>query len=164
MNEARRPLLDHWLWDVALGAVTAAAGLAFVERIRPLLAYFVDDVGAVFSALVGLHSSILGFVLAALSITAGYAQSERFKIVRDSGQLANLYRIYIAAAVTELGALSATLIALVTRIPSPFHETLALVVAALTLLAVFRLSRTVWITGAVVHATAGTGDRKPGER
>ena len=164
MTHAKRTLLDRRLWDFVAISLPTLAGLIFLEQLRPILSLLTTDTSSVFNALVGFHSAILGFVLAALSITASYAQSERFEIVRRSGQLSNLYRIYVAAAVTELVALVVSLVALVTSLPSPFHVALAFAVAGITTLSIIRLARTIWVTSSVVQATASNHSRAAGER
>lgn len=157
------PVVDRWVWDVVAISLSSIAGGFAAPSLSVWRPYVAADAGAAYAGIVGLHAALLGFVLAALSITAGYAQSDRFLVVRQSGKLSDLYGIYIAAAVTELVGLCLALVALLTRLPEPGRTALTFAVGGITVLALLRLARTIWITSVVVRATATPSIRAPGE-
>jgi hypothetical protein len=164
MNEQRRAAVDHNLWDLGALVLAVSAAYAFGDTAVGFRRYLNDDPGAVYGPLVGLHGALLGFVLAAFTIALGYAQSERFTIVRNSGQLPNLYRIFFANIVTEGLCLITALAALLIQGSSLVNTGLAFAVFATALLAALRFGRTLWVTNAITIALSTDPLRAPGQQ
>jgi VanZ family protein len=149
---ARSTAIDSNWFDVAAIVVGGLSGVLFQSEISEARHFLNANPGSVYSALVGLHGALLGFVIASLAITIGYAQSDALKVVRDSGQLRNLYRVFLASAVTEGINLVLALAFLVIAGPSFLSGVGACVALLLGCLAGLRIGRTLWVVFAVLRA------------
>ncbi|ALE91161.1 hypothetical protein AOC05_00275 [Arthrobacter alpinus] len=153
-----------WPEIVALFAGTIL-GVWADRLIEPILAPFLaDDPAIVYGAVVTLQGTLLGFVLAALTIVLGFSQSPQFKILKISGQLPTLYNVYIAGIRAHAVSTGTALIALLVTVGSSIAPTLAWLVATTCTLALVRLGRTLWATKKVVNALGSDLSREPGER
>jgi len=106
--------------------------------------------GAVYGAFASLFGSLLGFVIAAVAIVLGYAESDRLKIVRESGHYGTLWRVFTAgmhalgfATITALGAL------ILDRDNSRCHPALYACVWGVSL-ATARVIRSLWVLEQVI--------------
>ena len=79
-------------WLVVAASIVGWYLLAGVSAMA--LPFLSADIGGVYGALVALHGALLGFVLAALTIIMGYAGSPQLRLIRDAGQLSNLFGIF----------------------------------------------------------------------
>lgn len=100
---------------------------------------------AVYGALASMFGSLLGFVIAAVSIAVGFSGSERLDLVRKSKHYPELWNAF-NHAIRALGL--ATLIALAALIldrdTKPFCS-LTYAAALATLLAALLLGRSIWV-------------------
>lgn len=108
---------------------------------------------AVYGALASIFGSLLGFVLAAVAIVLGYADSERLTIIRRSQNWSTLWRVF-TASMRSLGlATVAALVALVVdRDTAPVRIAL-LVCFFASALAILRVMRTLWVLEAIIKIT-----------
>jgi hypothetical protein len=125
--------------------------------------YFSPDSTAVLGALVGLQGSLLGFVLAALTIVLGYQDRPQLNVVRASGRLKDLFRIYFAGIRAHGLATVVALLAIVMNTQGPLHAATVGLVALTSLLAIIRLARTLWVTKQVVEAVSIDLSKAPGQ-
>lgn len=112
-----------------------------------------DTVGSVVGAL-------LGFVIAAVAIVLGYAQDERFKILRGSRHYEQLWKIFVSSARWLAAGTVTTVLALLydrDSRPVPF---LFYAFVVTNLVAAVRIARVVWalekIVWIVVRRTEST--------
>lgn len=110
------------------------------------------DAAAVYTALVGLQGTLLGFVLAALAIIAGYSQNDRMQLLRDAGQLPNLFGVYLAATRSYAISTLLALIALLISATAGLYDILACIVGISVVLASVRLVRVLRVTETVLLA------------
>jgi len=151
---ARKPFPESIWLDVAAVALTIPAVLWLDPWIRPLLAGRIgSSSGEIFGAMLGLHGTLLGFVLAALTIVLGYLNRKQFQSLRDSKQIPNLARIYMASIrVHGIGVVLA-LLGVVYQTGGRFQALLAWGTLLVAILAAVRLMRVLWATSLIVkHA------------
>src|SRR5262245_58895757 len=80
-----------------------------------------------YSTLAGLEGTILGFVLAALTIVLGYSQSPRFEIIRQSKHWGSIFGIYLSGIRwTALATVFAVAGLLLDRVSSPSRPVILL--------------------------------------
>src|SRR5205823_2810587 len=63
----------------------------------PVEAFLKTRRGTLYGAALSVHAGLLGFVLATTTVVLGYAQSERFEVLRASRHYRALYRTLTAA-------------------------------------------------------------------
>lgn len=109
---------------------------------------------AVYGALASMFGSLLGFVIAAVSIAVGFSGSERLDIVRNSKHYPELWNAF-NHAIRALGL--ATLVALAALILDRDSKPFCLLSYAatwVTLLAALLLGRSVWVLEQLVAVVA----------
>ncbi|MBA2725550.1 MAG: hypothetical protein H0U53_06135 [Actinobacteria bacterium] len=119
---------------------------------------------AIYGAVAGIFGSLLGFVIATLSIIVALGSLERLKVVRESKQYPVLWKT-LQAAIRALGfGTAAALAALVfDRDRDPQHGVFV-VLAFATTLVTLRLARAIWILERVLGlAVQPSLRRKSGE-
>lgn len=119
-----------------------------------LLELLVNNRSAVYGALASIFGSLLGFVIAAVSIAVGFSGSERLDVVRNSKHYPELWNAF-NHAIRALGL--ATLVALVALIfdrDSKPHCYLSYAAVMATLLAALLLGRSVWVLEQLVTIVA----------
>ncbi|MDF2506233.1 MAG: hypothetical protein K0Q52_92 [Microbacterium sp.] len=147
---ARASRIDGVWPDWASVAAALAAWFSLNAASPAFLQFLTTDVGGLFGALVGLHGALLGFVLAALTIIMGYANSPQLRLLREAGQLPNLFRVYLAGIRSSALAMIVALGALIVRGGTPVADVLAWIVFFTTAVSLARLMRTLWVTRNVV--------------
>lgn len=140
------------------------AWLYLAPLVPEFLSLLSTDAGVIFGALLGLHGSLLGFVLAALTIIMGYSSSPQLRVLRDAGQLPNLFLVYLAGVRASAVAAVFSLLAMLAAGGTPIAEGLAWAVALTTALSLGRLARTLWITKNVVSKVGETLNRPAGQK
>lgn len=137
----------------------AALGAAFVIWLLPVSGQLAGssplrgaDADAIYAALVGLQGALLGFVLAALAIIAGYSQSDRMQILRDARQLPNLFGVYLAATRSYALSTFVSLLALLISATPGIFNLVAIIVGATVLTSALRLLRVLRVTRVVLLA------------
>jgi hypothetical protein len=147
---AKRTVVDGWIADVVALALATVVVLR-CDRTEKWIDAFVDGRrGDLYAALLGLHATLLGFILAALAIVLGYVNNPNFALVRRSGKLPALFTIFLASTRTEAIATAAALCALLGDRDKHAHTLLPAILAAITLVALLRLARTLWVMRLVV--------------
>lgn len=105
----------------------------------------------VYGALASIFGSLLGFVIAAVAIVLGYAESERLQVVRESRYYDHLWDTFMAA-IRALGlATVAALVGLILDRPGDSLRPVFLFVVYGTVLAILRLWRTGWVLEHVIR-------------
>lgn len=104
-------------WPSAHAAVGAGAGLAVYlledrYATKQVASFLMERRQDLYAALLGVHITMLGFVLATLTIILGYAQSPRFRVLRDSPWYGALFKVFTIALRLFALAFVATLAAL----------------------------------------------------
>jgi hypothetical protein len=116
-----------------------------------------------YNAILSLSGSLLGFVLATLAIVIGYAQSERFALLRASRWHLSLYQTFVQCVHALLAAVVFSLLGLFAdreKVPVPAIAALTL---GAVLIALLRLGRTMYVFQRVVHIVTTSGSREPGD-
>lgn len=121
----------------------------------------ISDPQPLYAAIVSLQGALLGFVLAALAIILGYSNAPQLRILREAGQLPNLFRVYIAGIQSHATVTIIALIALMIKPSSSLSSILAWTVTLTFTLASYRLCRTLWATRQVVKNVSTSISRKP---
>ena len=130
---------------------------------RHLYSYLTDQRSGLYTTLLAVEATLLGFIVAVLTIVLGYAQASRFEIVRRSRHWIPLFESYTRAMRWSAYATVLFLIGLlVDRDSSPQPVVTALCTAGL-LMSVGVLARMLWITERVVWVVITPAGRKPGE-
>lgn len=130
---------------------------------RHLYSYLANQRGGLYTTLLTVEATLLGFIVAILTIVLGYAQASRFEIVRRSQHWTALFGSYTRAVRWSAYATALFLIGLlVDRDSSPHPVVTALCMAGLLMSATV-LARMLWVTERVVRVVITSGARKPGE-
>jgi hypothetical protein len=154
------------IWLEGLALLLAGVGAAwFTAAFQSLTSkILVADPLPAYGAIAGVQGALLGFVLAALTIVIGYANGPALRVLRDAGQLPNLLRVYTSGTRALALATVMALAALLVQSSSPIGSLLAWLVGTTSLLALLRLSRTLWATRAVVARLGAPLTRGAGQR
>jgi hypothetical protein len=130
---------------------------------RHLYSYLANQRGGLYTTLLTVEATLLGFVVAILTIVLGYAQASRFEVVRKSPYWTALFESYTRAVRWTAYATALFLIGLlVDRDSSPHFSMTALCTAGLLMSAAV-LARMLWVTERVVWVVVTPAARKPGE-
>src|SRR5947207_3431345 len=103
----------HFLWiELVLAAVATFAfwgGTRLVSSQDLVTNLLTGNRHALYGGIVTLTGSLLGFVIAAVPIILGFAQMPRLKVVRDSTQYPEVFRLFFQAiywlSLAAIGAL-----------------------------------------------------------
>jgi hypothetical protein len=109
-----------------------------------------DNRSAVYGALAQIFGSLLGFVIAALSIIIGYSTNEKFEFLRKSKHYPTLWKVLIRT-IRALSLATLMMVAglILDRDSAPQHLILCACVFA-TLLSLFRLRSCLWVLENVI--------------
>lgn len=130
---------------------------------RHLYSYLANQRGDLYTTLLTVEATLLGFIVAVLAIVLGYAQASRFEIVRKSPHWTSLFKSYTRAMRWSAYATALFLIGLLgDRDSSPHPIVTALCMVGLLMSAAL-LARMLWVTERVVWVVVTSGARKPGE-
>lgn len=151
----RHFLSIHWI-----ATILATAGLAlWVHRLggrAHFSALLEGNRSALYGTLASLFGSLLGFVIAAVSIALGFSQAKELEVVRKSKHYSDLWKT-LTVAVRGLGfATVAALVALLADRDSSPSFYLAYLVFFTALLATFRLLRCIWVLEQLVLTVSHT--------
>lgn len=117
----------------------------------------------IYGALMSLEATLLGFIVAVLTIVLGYAQAPRFEIVRRSPHWKNLFGSYTRAMRWAACATLTSFIGfLVDRDKNPCPPITAVCLVSVVFSGAF-IARMLWVTEGVVRIVVATGSRGPGE-
>jgi hypothetical protein len=102
---------------------------------------------AVFPAMVGVEGALLGLVIAASALVLDRLAEGRLALVQQSRHVGDLTAIFKSAMVALGGATVAAVLALTPTTCAAVDRAIVYVWALLTLLAIARLGRVIWIVG-----------------
>lgn len=103
---------------------------------RHLYSYLANQRGGLYTTLLTVEGTLLGFVVAVLTIVLGYAQASRFEIVRRSPHWAALFGSYTRAMRWSAYATASFLIGLLADRDSSPHPVVTALCAATLLMSV----------------------------
>ncbi len=154
MKNITRVYGAHFLRIEALLAVLATVCFAlWLERFDGFAAVQATLKGnrsAVYGALASVFGALFGFVVTAVAIVLGYAESERLAVVRASQHYTTLWKVFVAGIhALALATLIALLALIFDRDSSP-SKVLLYCCAFASVLALFRVARTVWMLEKVI--------------
>jgi hypothetical protein len=130
---------------------------------RHLYSYLANQRGGLYTTLLTVEATLLGFIVAILAIVLGYAQASRFEIVRRSRHWTGLFSAYTRAVRWSACATALFLVGLLgDRDSSPHPVVTALCMAGL-LMSAAALAWMLWVTERVVWVVVTPAGRKPGE-
>jgi hypothetical protein len=125
--------------------------------------YLLNQRGSLYTTLLAVEATLLGFVVAVLTIVLGYAQASRFEIVRRSRHWNALFDSYTRAMRWTAYATASFLIGLLVDRDSDPHPIVTALCTASLLMSAAVLGRMLWITERVVQVVITPGTRRPGE-
>jgi hypothetical protein len=119
----------------------------------------------VYGALASIFESLLGFVIASISIVIGFATSEKLAVLRRSKHYADLWRVFTSATkvlgITTLLALAGLVF---DKDAHPIGVLLSLCITGV-LLSIFRVARCIWVSenliGVLLTNHSGTDSSLP---
>jgi len=149
----------HFLWaELCLALVITLAFFLWCDRFGGwilVMNVLKDHRSAIYQTAASIFGSLLGFVIAALSLVIGFSGSPSLKLVRESSHYPTLWKTF-AAANRALGL--ATVMSFLALIFDRDHCPSRLIFFAVVyaaLLAALRVGRSVWILEQVVRLVAG---------
>jgi hypothetical protein len=154
-----------WLAVHAAGgaALAVAVYLAADRYATEQVAEFLKDRRQdLYAALVGVHITMLGFALATLTVVLGYAQSARFKVLRDSQWFSALFGVFTEALRVLALAFAAALAALLFDRDDAPLSVLTAVAAGTTAAALASIVRLLTVLEKVVRVVTADPARAPG--
>lgn len=160
--QSRRSSFDSPGFDLAAVAIACClTGLIPREVLSQSNEWLRDDDAAIQGVLVGLHGSLLGFILAALAIVIGFSNAPQLKVLKVAGKLGSLFAAYMAAIRTHALGLTVSLIGLVVTPPTFWNSLVIWSAACVTALSLARLGRVLSITSWIVNRLSTDLSRKP---
>lgn len=116
--------------------------------------------GQIYGTLASICGSLLGFVIATLSVVLGFSSSGRLHILKSSQYYRQLWAVF-TSTIRVLGVATAAwlLALLVDRDDRPQLMVVALSLG-ITLLATFRLARSVWVLEKIVDILTAPSEQK----
>jgi hypothetical protein len=130
---------------------------------RHLYSYLMNQRSGLYTTLLTVEATLLGFIVAILTIVLGYAQASRFEIVRRSRHWTALFGSYTRAVRWSAYASALFLTGLLGDRDSSPHPVITALCMAGLLMSVAVLARMLWVTERVVWVVITSGARKPGE-
>lgn len=154
-------------WPMVHVGVGALAGVVLylaADRYaaKQVATFLMDRRQDLYLALLGVHITMLGFVLATLTIVLGYSQSPRFQILRDSSWYAALFGVFTVALRLFALAFVTTLVALLFDQDQAPVEVLTAMAAASTVAALGSLVHLLSVLEKVVRVVTTPLSRAPG--
>jgi hypothetical protein len=128
-----------------------------------LNSFLANQRNGLYTTLLTVEATLLGFIIAVLAIVLGYAQADRFKIVRDSRHWHALFGSYTRAMRWSAYATASLLAGLLIDRDQDPHPTVTVFCVASLLMASTFLARMLWITERVVRVVTTPAARAPGE-
>ncbi len=120
---------------VAILALCFAAACKYYPPLGAKLASLLKDNGVAFYlSFAALFGSLLGFVLASITILAGFASTSRLRLLREAGHLLNIWKTYSTTLYTLFGGLLAALISVLVDSKCIYIFTALAALAALALM------------------------------
>lgn len=161
-----RPTGQRWAIELALQLVLAVVlylGLRIPWAHRTQVEFLDDRREAIYEAVLSLHVTLLGFTLAALTITLGFIHTKRFEAVRRAGHLKTLLERYVSALRSEAIATLLALVALLIDRDTAPNKVMTALALGSTVIAAWRMGQVLWVTERVARVAATPAARGPGE-
>jgi hypothetical protein len=130
---------------------------------RHLYSYLTNQRDGLYTTLLTVEATLLGFIVAILAIVLGYAQASRFEIVRKSRHWTGLFESYTRAMRWSAYATALFLIGLLGDRDSSPHPVITALCMVGLLMSAAVFARMLWVTERVVWVVITSGARKPGE-
>lgn len=153
------------LADITLVLILAGAGwwlLQLGDNAKAVDTFLKGRRSSVYGAVISVHAGLLGFVLATTTIVLGYAQSERFEMLRQSAHHRSLYRAFTTSIGAFAVATVATLVALLVDRDDATNRLALTLAAAASLIAIVRLGRTLHVLRLVIDVVITSRSRDAG--
>lgn len=128
-----------------------------------LYSYLANQRSGLYTTLLTVEATLLGFIVAILTIVLGYAQASRFEIVRRSRHWKALFESYTRAMRWAAYATASFLVGLLADRDSDPHPVVTTLCAASLLMSVTVLARMLWVTERVVRVVITPVARRPGD-
>lgn len=113
--------------------------------VHPLLEGLRQPNSPVYSTIVGLGGTLLGFAMTALTIVLALSSLPHFHLLRDSGQMPVIAQIYRQMIGWLAGMVLWSLIGLVISSPGPLPDFFAVIEFGLIVMVSLRIYRGVWV-------------------
>lgn len=117
--------------------------------------------GAIYGALASIFGSLLGFIIAAVSIALGFSASDKLTIVRESKFYLQLWGVFLSATRCLAMVTVASLVALIGDRDTAPIRWLTYAVWVLTVLSVARISRCIWVLENIVKIVTKPAENDP---
>lgn len=148
---------------VVAAAVSVLVYLAATKFAAGVLDEFLlDRRQDLYGAIVGVHTTMLGFVLATLTVVLSYAQSPRFEVLRASGWMPALFSVFTNALWVFSFAFVLAFAALLFDQDEHPVDLLAALVAGSTVSAIAGLGHLLLVLAKVVPIITSSAARPPG--
>jgi hypothetical protein len=150
--------------SIFISLVAVACSVVYFSPMGTALTRFLNGRrDGLYSTLAGLEGTILGFVLAALTIVLGYSQSPRFEIIRSSRHWGSIFGIYISGIRwTAISTVFAIIGLVLDRDASPNRPVIVLSAASISF-SIYYIGKVLWVTEQVVKVVISEKSRNPGE-
>jgi uncharacterized membrane protein len=112
--------------------------------------FFTGNRQDLYTALVALFGSLLGFSITAVSIVLGYAHSDKLAVLRESARYDDLWKTFKSAILVLALTTITTLIGLIFDKDSAPVDLILYVNVFTSLLSFFRMARCIWILNAII--------------
>lgn len=160
-NKAKGPTRQYLIFCVLWGLTYGGTREQYLHRLVSNL--LKGRRGDIYSSLVDLEGTLLGFALAALTIVLGYSQADRLSVLRASRHWGPLFSIYISAVRWSAIAVFSSLASLLFDDDSSPKLFLTCFCFSATTLTAYYVVRMLWVTERIVQVVISTGARNPGE-
>ena len=143
------------------GAIAVGTWICQIRGISVADALLGQQRTTVYATLASICGSLLGFSITVTFIVVGFAESHRLEVVRNSQAYPILWRT-LAASVRALGgATLVTISALLLDRDSDPKAWVMVAVLGMMVLAIFRVSRTIWVLERVITLITGPSRSNP---
>jgi hypothetical protein len=119
-----------------------------------------DNRATLYGTIASIFGSLLGFVITATSIVLGFSASDRLAVVRESAYYPMLWKTFSATIrALAFATVVALLCLLVDRDSAPVPWLVVLLVLV-TLLAVLRVARAIWVLEQIIMLVTKTPNKR----
>ncbi|MER7209865.1 hypothetical protein ABT340_22630 [Streptosporangium sp. NPDC000239] len=117
----------------------------------------------IYAAVLGLHGTLLGFIIAAITIALTFVNSPRFEILRRTKQWPRLFGSYTRSMRWAAMATLLSFIALLVDNDARPNQLAATLCFSAVFFATLALTRMLWVTEKTVKVAISAKPRLPGE-
>jgi len=149
----------HFLWaELCLALIVTLAFFLWCDHFGgwiPVIDVLKDNRSAIYQTATSIFGSLLGFVIAALSLLISLSGSPSLKLVQESSHYPTLWKTFATANRALSLATVASFLALIFDRDSSPSRLIFFAVFYSAMLAALRMARCVWILEQVVRVVAG---------